>query len=140
MLFFFLFFIFLYFHKEIKVACTQNSTSVVLNRCATEPLSAAESSRGAANFWIWQLITSKLYLRVPPNCSITKEGCRESNKVEKHCSTWYEFFLQEPKQQMVGVSPIIWNKLFGEKQSKPLGWAKYGSWAKSGPHMHFFLK
>ncbi len=41
---------------------------VVLNRGAAEPLGAAKSSRGAANFWSWLLFTGKLQLGVPPNC------------------------------------------------------------------------
>ena len=44
------------------------SRVVVLNRGAAEPLGAAESSRGAANFWIWLVFTSKMQLGVPPNC------------------------------------------------------------------------
>ena len=52
---------------------------------SAEPLGAVECSRGAANFWNWGLFTGKkLQLRVQPNCSITKEGCRESKQVEKH--------------------------------------------------------
>ena len=27
---------------------------------------------------------------MPPNCSIAKEGCRESKKVEKHCSRYFQ--------------------------------------------------
>jgi len=41
---------------------------VVLNRGAAEPLGAAESSRGAANFWIWLVFTNKMLLGVPPIC------------------------------------------------------------------------
>ncbi len=41
---------------------------VVLNRGAAELLGAAESSRGAANFWIWLVFTSKMQLGVTPNC------------------------------------------------------------------------
>ncbi len=44
------------------------SKPVVLNRGAAVPLGAAESSRGAANFWIWLVFTSKMQLGVPPNC------------------------------------------------------------------------
>ena len=38
------------------------------------------------NFWTCCLFTGKLQLGVPPNCSIRKEGCRESKKVENHWS------------------------------------------------------
>ena len=51
-----------------------------------------KGSRGVANFWTKRLYTRKLESGVPLNCSIKKEGCRESKEVEKHCGRTKTFF------------------------------------------------
>ena len=65
--------------------------TVILNRGAAEHFGAMESSRGAAGtvqtiseLGIYLLVNCSWGLGVPQNCSLIKEGCRESKNVEKH--------------------------------------------------------
>jgi len=55
---------------------------VVLNRVAAEPLGAAESSRGAANFWIWLVFISKMQLEVPPNLKKLRKAAANQKRLK----------------------------------------------------------
>ncbi len=55
--------------------------AVVFNQGAAAPLSDLKNSRCSANFRT--LCTN--YAWVPPNFSLSKGGCHERKKIEKHC-------------------------------------------------------
>ena len=45
-----------------------------------------------------------------PNCFIMNEGCRESKKVEKHCSRHFSAFLQTNLNEMNVTQKILRSK------------------------------
>jgi len=71
---------------------------VVLNRVAAEPLGAAESSRGAANFWIWLVFISKMQLEVPPNLKKLRKAAANQKRLKNTALVFILSHIQDSSQ------------------------------------------